>query len=676
ERREVPVRYVLAARACGHTCHEYGFALGPYDRLRPVTIDPLLQATYVGGATLDEPSAIALHPNSGEILVLGRTNSTDLPNVSGAAQGSFGGVLDAFIARIHPSLTSFLQITYLGGPGNDYSRALAVHPASGEIYVTGFTDSSTGFPGINSSSPQQTLAGAYDMFITRFNSTLTNVLQSTYVGSDFGDDPRAIAIHPLSGDVYVAGGTASSSFPGTLGGAFSNRPGGSSVAVVVQFSATLTTLKQATYLQPPTGGYSFAFAMAIHPADGSVYVAGNTTDNLIATTGAAQTTFGGGPRDAFVARLHPSLTAIQSATLLGGNGEDFAWALAIHPGSLDIYVAGDTSSSNFPNTASGAQPGIAGGKDGFLARLNPTLSNVLQATYFGGSADEVLHSVAVHPISGAVYVSGEVSGVGGSPPGISGGLQTTSSPVFLAYFQPSLQVLGQATFFGGSGTGLGYGVFLLIHPTNGQLYLMGKTAGGLSGTSGGAQGTFGGGGADVFVARLTPDLSGADLEPDSFVIPAQHGVAASTLRISSPVPIMGLGAPASVSVSGAAGNAVCVANSPNCATCSAWTTTALVANNQFLCVRHTSASTVPGMAVSHVLVGSSVAQFVTTTGASGVVCNLDFDDDGQVLASKEGLVLARALLGFSPAAAVVGTGITQAQWEAKRTALRACGMLP
>jgi hypothetical protein len=60
--------------------------------------------------------------------------------------------------------------------------------------------------------------------------------------------------------------------------------------------------------------------------------------------------------------------------------------------------------------------------------------------------------------------------------------------------------------------------------------------------------------------------------------------------------------------------------------------------------------------------------------AAALPCKLDMDGDNQVVATKEGLVLLRAMLGFSSANAVSGSGITQAQWDTTRNNLNAnCG---
>jgi hypothetical protein len=60
--------------------------------------------------------------------------------------------------------------------------------------------------------------------------------------------------------------------------------------------------------------------------------------------------------------------------------------------------------------------------------------------------------------------------------------------------------------------------------------------------------------------------------------------------------------------------------------------------------------------------------------AAALPCKLDMDGDNQVSANKEGLVLLRAMLGFSAANAVANSGITQGQWDTARTNLNAnCG---
>jgi hypothetical protein len=121
--------------------------------------------------------------------------------------------------------------------------------------------------------------------------------------------------------------------------------------------------------------------------------------------------------------LNPSLTTLAQATYLGGSGSDFADALAIHPSTGDVYVAGWTYSTNFPGTTGGAQASYGGGQDAFIARLDPGLTTLDQATYLGGAGDDVPIALAIHPATGDVYVAGYTYG---NFPGTTGGAQAAS----------------------------------------------------------------------------------------------------------------------------------------------------------------------------------------------------------------------------------------------------------
>jgi len=95
----------------------YGFAVQGADPSLPLVIDPILQATYLGGSDDDGAFALAIHPSTGEVYVAGSTDSVDFPHTDSGAQASKGDFSDAFVARLNATLTSNLQSTYLGGGG-------------------------------------------------------------------------------------------------------------------------------------------------------------------------------------------------------------------------------------------------------------------------------------------------------------------------------------------------------------------------------------------------------------------------------------------------------------------------------------------------------------------------------------------------------------------------------
>jgi uncharacterized repeat protein (TIGR02543 family) len=363
----------------------------------------ILQSTYLGGSIDDYARALAIHPTTGEVYVAGVTESKNFPKTTGGAQASKGGWYDAFVARLNKELTQILQSTYLGGSGMDETRAIAIHPTTGEVYVAGWTDSKN-FPKTTGGAQGSFGGGGRDTFVAWLNKDLTRILQATYLGGRNGDEAYTLAIHPRTGEIYVAGVTQSKNFPKTTSGAQVVYGGGYYDAFVARLNKELTQILQSTYL----GGSDMdeTRAIAIHPTTGDVYVAGYTgSNNFPGTTGGAQASIRG-YYDAFVAKLNSSLTQILQATYLGGSAYDEASALAIHPTTGDVYVAGRTDSKNFPKTTGGAQASKGGWYDAFVARLNKELTQILQSTYLGGSDMDETRAIAIHPTTGEVYVAG------------------------------------------------------------------------------------------------------------------------------------------------------------------------------------------------------------------------------------------------------------------------------
>ncbi|HZI67238.1 MAG TPA: hypothetical protein VFF17_11785, partial [Thermoanaerobaculia bacterium] len=399
-------------------------------RLDP-TLTALLQATYLGAGSDVFANAFVIHGTSGDVYVAGETTALDFPGTGGGAQpshaeeGAAGGE-DGFVVRLNETLTALVGATYLGGTRDDAATALAIHPASGEVYVAGWT-LAMNFPGtFGGAQPGYGGGGPTDAFLARLNPALTALAQATYLGGNGYDLAQVLAIQAASGDVYVAGLTTSLNFPRTAGGAQpAHAPDTGVDAFAARLNPALTALVQSTYLGG--GRDDSALALALHPISDEVFIGGRTaSSDFPGTAGGAQPGFGEGGTDGYLARLHPTLTALVQATYLGGTGSDFVYALAIHPASGDVYAVGQTFSTNLPFTAGGAQPAIGGipfVDDGFVARFHPTLTAPPQATYLGGSGSDTASAITIHPTSGDVYVGGWTYST--DFPGASGGAQPT-----------------------------------------------------------------------------------------------------------------------------------------------------------------------------------------------------------------------------------------------------------
>ena len=98
----------------------------------------LVYSTYLGGSDLDWGSDIGID-SSGNAYVSGYTSSLDFPQ-SNAVQAGFGGLYDAFVAKLNVTGNALGFSTWFGGGGSDIANALAVD-ASGNMFLGGQTNS-------------------------------------------------------------------------------------------------------------------------------------------------------------------------------------------------------------------------------------------------------------------------------------------------------------------------------------------------------------------------------------------------------------------------------------------------------------------------------------------------------------------------------------------------------
>jgi hypothetical protein len=508
KRKFVEVVYVVKG-------DEYGFKVGEYDKGKELVIDPILAATFLGGCCGEFSPTLALD-GTGNVYVTGVTDSSDFPGISiqASADNTFAGGIEAFVAKLNPNLSSILAATFLGGSSGDSSSALALDGA-GNVYVAGKTSSSD-FPGIGPESAVSTFAEPEAAFVAKLNPNLSSILAATFLGRSGNENhvnasPLALALDG-TGNVYVTGETFSSDFPGiSIQGSADGTFVGFNETFVAKLNPNLSSILAATFL----GGsdHESSSALALDGA-GNAYVAGSTGSSDfpgIGIQGSADDTFAGG-REAFVAKLDSNLSSILAATFLGGSGSETLWPLALAlDGTGNIYVTGETFSSDFPGVGQGSVDStFAGLSEAFAAKLDSNLSSILAATFLGGSASEDSSGVALDG-AGNLYVAGftgssDFPGISiqGSADGTFAGL----SEGFVAKLDSNLSSILAATFFGGSGSEGSFNHGLALDGT-GNVYVGGHTLfsdfPGIS-IQGSADGTFAGG-REAFVAKLDPDLS-------------------------------------------------------------------------------------------------------------------------------------------------------------------------
>jgi hypothetical protein len=344
----------------------------------------LTYSTYLGGSGTDVAAGIALATDgSGDAFVVGSTGSADFPIVAGAIQSSIAGTSNGFVTKVNSSASAWVYSTYLGGGTGDFASAVAVD-SSNNAYVTGATQNSafTTTPGAfqtTCGTAANCNGGLSDAFVSVINAAGSSFVYSTFLGGSDADQGLGIAVD-ASGDAYVTGLTQSttdfptqSAFQPTFGG-------GTQDAFVTALNPAGSALIYSTYLG---GSQSDGGAGIAVDGNKNAYVTGQTGSSNFPVSGATQATIGG-DNDAFVTEISPA-GALLFSTFLGGslNENSTASGPSISPvgainvdsAGANIYVAGNTASTDFP-TVTPEQGSNGGGTDAFIARYaqSPTAS--------------------------------------------------------------------------------------------------------------------------------------------------------------------------------------------------------------------------------------------------------------------------------------------------------------
>jgi len=148
--------------------------------------------------------------------------------------------------------------------------------------------------------------------------------------------------------------------------------------------------------------------------------------------------------DAFIRKYDPSGSTVIFSTYLGGQGDDSVVGLAVDAAG-NIFVAGSTSSLDFPVTNGALQPQLQGPNDSFVAKISPT-GGLLYATYLGGTGIERPTGIAVDSGGSAVLVGATNSS---DFPGASTPVQSLILHPFAARLTPDGTSLVYATLITG-----------------------------------------------------------------------------------------------------------------------------------------------------------------------------------------------------------------------------------
>ncbi|MFC2128981.1 ankyrin repeat domain-containing protein [Bacteroidota bacterium] len=328
-----------------------------------------------------------------------------------------------------------------------------------------------------------------------------------YIATLFGgseiETSWAIALDDEN-NVYVGGYTYSSDFPSTTGTYNSTHKGKADV-FVLKFDKDLTTILASVII----GGSEDEVAYSIlYDSNGFIYVAGYTcSSDFPVTSSAYSKTYSGGDGDAFILKMDKNLRSLVASTFIGGSGNEDDWFSAeiVQDNYGNIYIAGNTSSTDFPTTPQAYCSNYNGGeKDVFIAKFDSDLKYLLASTLFGGTAGDMMsRSLKIDKQKDRICIAGTTSSkdfpttknaysnhiTGGEPDG------------FISKFTTDLSVLTSSTILE-----KGWIYCLFIHE-NGDIYVGGHGSKKLPTTPNAYYTTFDKHFCQGFISRFSNDLS-------------------------------------------------------------------------------------------------------------------------------------------------------------------------
>jgi uncharacterized repeat protein (TIGR01451 family) len=512
-------------------------------KINPSQPPSVVYATFLGGSGgpgADTSVGIGVD-NGGNAYIVGNTGSTDFPTFGipyqtapeTKTQCALGPTCTSvFVSVLNPAGAALIYSSYLSGHGDDQASGMTID-TKGDVFLTGTTTSTTpedapsptvAFPATYLPVPyQQQPKTSLQFFVTEVNTRIPSVgsiAYSTYFG---GASPVPVAANCGAPPCNVGGGiavdaTGNMYFSGTTNfynsglGAFGDSGQSSDFPVLNAYQPCLDTIPPVVLTNP----------------------------NLCAPPATGATPY---PTDGFMAKINPlGAVGLQLlfSTYLGGTGNDTAPGIAIDSGAANIYLTGETNSSdifiptgitpfqlcldtppvappNVPPCPTLASPAAF---DAYVARMsNPTQNTsgtpvnvaLTYYTYLGGAGNDSASAIAVLDSQSTTLNDVVLTGTTASTdfPTTTGAFQTTLNGAQNAFFSQINTTTVAATNAGSfstylldlpGGNGVDRGTGIAVDP-NLNSYIVGDTTSANFGTQNALQTTLNGT-RNAFVVKL------------------------------------------------------------------------------------------------------------------------------------------------------------------------------
>ena len=343
--------------------------------------------------------------------------------------------------------------TYLGGGHKDMGISIAID-TSGAVYIAGYTESGD-FPPSSTSFRK-------DAFVTKLSLDGQSLVYSVFLSAS--RSANACLAVDEAGAAYLVGQTNSSRFP--VKNAFQPMYGGGDYeGFIAKITPNGKNLVYASFLGGSSKDECGYIAV---DKKGAAYITGYTQSSDFPVKKAFQA-HEAGPCDAFVSKVAPDGKSLVFSTYLGGSHSDYGYSIAIDAAGA-IYVAGETSSPNFP-IKNAYQKTPKGHMDLFLSKLAADGQSLVYSTYWGSPNYDTYGRVVVDNLGNA-YLYGMSTGNIAMKKGFQK-VRKDAADLILAKFAPDGLDIVFSTYLGGTGQETGRGVTV---DAEGAVYLTGSTA--------------------------------------------------------------------------------------------------------------------------------------------------------------------------------------------------------
>jgi len=315
--------------------------------------------------------------------------------------------------------------------------------------------------------------GITDVVITRYDSTGTNLVYSTYIGGVQTETAHSLIANE-NNELYLYGATSSLDFP-MLGNSYDNTfAGGTPVYYVStganfingtdifisKLSADGTTLLGSTYLggsqndginttvsnnyDSLMNNYGDVFRGEIMlDAQGNCFLASSSRSADFPIVNGFDNTLDG-LQDGIIAKFNPDLSILEWSSFIGGSNVDAGYSVKVDDSNY-VYVCGGTASFDFTTTTGTINTSYQGGMaDGYVIKIDSDGTQLLASTLLGTTAYDQCYFLETDRF-GSIYAVGQTRG---AFPVINAAYSNPNSSNFIVRMNNDLTTIDYSTIFG------------------------------------------------------------------------------------------------------------------------------------------------------------------------------------------------------------------------------------